>query len=143
MTFQTTNRNAGTELRALSRVLQDVHRSLIDFSRERYELAKGDVVTRSELLGLVLGHEAFVWLRPLTKLIANIDDLAARADATPAEIAEIGDRAAALMASSDDPNAFGSRYVGLLASEPRIAMHHGDLRAALAVLLEPRADAGR
>lgn len=139
MTFRaTTNRDPRAELRVLSCVLRDAHRSLIEFSRDRYVLATGLVSTRSELLGLMVGHDAFTWLRPLTKLITEIDALAARVDPpSGAEIAEIGGRAAALTSGSDDPEAFGSRYVALLPAEPRIAMHHGDLRAAVAALLEP------
>jgi hypothetical protein len=86
----------------------------------------------------VLGDEAFMWLRPLSRLIADIDELAAR-DVAPkdVEVGEIGGRVAALVAASDDPDAFGSRYVALLASEPRVAMHHGDLRAAVEAVLTP------
>ena len=120
------------QLRSLSRVLQDVHRSLIDFSRERYELVHGIVPSRSRLLGLLLGDEAFTWLAPLSRLIAEIDELAARDVApTQAEVEEKRAGAEALTSTSDDPNAFGSRYVALLASEPRVAMHHGELRAVV------------
>jgi hypothetical protein len=134
LTAQTTfDRNYRTQLRALSRVLQDVHRGLIDFSRERYELVNGVVRSRSELLGLLLEDEAFAWLGPLSKIIVEIDELAAReVTSTEAEAEEMRARVEALITSSDDPNAFGSRYIALLASEPRVAMNHGELRAAVA-----------
>jgi hypothetical protein len=128
------------QLRVLSRVLQDVHRSLTDFSRERYELVHGVVRSRGELLGLLLSDEAFAWLGPLSGLIAEIDDLAARDVApTAAELEEKRARAEVLTTSSDDPNAFGSCYVALLASEPRVAMHHGELRAAVTLPGPPAA----
>ena len=139
MTIQTTaERNHRTKLRALSGVLQDVHRSLIDFSRERYELANDVVRTRAELLGLLLDDDAFTWLRPLSGLIVEIDELTAR-DVPPSEseAAEIADRVDAFLAASADPNAFGSRYIALLASEPRVAMNHGELREALWELSSP------
>lgn len=139
MTIQMkSDRNYRTQLRALSRVLRDVHRSLIDFSRDRFELVNDAITTRQQLLGLVLGDEAFAWLRPLSRLIADIDELASRGDApTATEREDVAGRVVALTTASDDPNAFGSRYIGLLASEPRVAMHHGDLRAAIAGLVEP------
>jgi len=128
----TTGRNYRPQLRALSRTLRDVHRALIDFSRERYELANGVVRSRTELLDLLLNDEAFVWLRPLSRIIVAIDELAARdVPPTAAETERMRARVEALTTASDDLNAFGSRYVALLASEPRVAMNHGDLRAAV------------
>jgi hypothetical protein len=141
MTIQTiAQRDYRPQLRAVSRAMRDVHRSLIDFSRERYELVHGAVRTRGELLGLLLGDEAFAWLGPLSGLIAEIDDLAAR-DVAPneADMEETRALVEALTSSSDDPNAFGSRYIALLASEPRVAMHHGELRAAVQALPGPPA----
>ncbi len=132
-TLKTTGLNKRSQLRALSRALRDVHRSLVEFSRDRYELANGVVRGKTALLDLLLNDEAFAWLRPLSKLIVEIDELAARTPApTAAEVEEIRARAEALMTSSEDPNAIGSRYIALLASEPRVAMNHGELRAALA-----------
>ena len=127
-------RSYRTQLRAMSCALQDVHRGLIDFSRERYELVNGVVRSRTGLLGLLLSDDAFAWLRPLSRLIVEIDELAARDVApTEGETEEMRARVEALTASSDDPEAFGSRYIALLASEPRVAMNHGELRAAVAV----------
>jgi len=128
------------QLRTLSGVLKDVHRSLIDFSLERYVLAHGLVPGRSELLGLLLGDETFAWLGPLSRLIAEIDELAAR-DVAPtlAEAEEMRARTEALTTSSDDPNAFGSRYIALLPSEPRVAMNHGELRTAVTLPGSPAA----
>jgi hypothetical protein len=130
-TRTTTDRR--NQLRALSRALRDVHRSLVEFSRERYELSNGAVHGKTALLDLLLNDEAFAWLRPLSKIIVEIDELAARKTAPSAsEVEEIRARAEALTTASRDRNAFGSRYVALLASEPRIAMNHGELRAAVA-----------
>jgi hypothetical protein len=123
------------QLRALSGVLQDVHRALIDFSRERYELVHGPVVGRVALLDLLLHDKAFAWLGPLSAFIVETDELAGRdVSPTEAEMEAIRSRAEELTSSSDDIDAFGSRYVGLLPSEPRVAMHHGELRAALSRL---------
>jgi len=128
----TAKRNTRPQLRALSRTLRDVHRGLVDFSRERYELVNGVVRDRGELLRLLLEDEAFTWLRPLSRMIVEIDELTARDVAPTAEEAKkIRARAETLTTASDDPDAFGSRYVALLASEPRVAMNHGDLREAV------------
>ena len=44
------------QLRALSRVLRDVHKSLIEFSREGYELENGRVRGKGQLLDLLLNN---------------------------------------------------------------------------------------
>ena len=72
------------QLRTLSRALRDVHRSLVEFSRERYELDNGRVRGKGQLFELLLRDDAFAWLRPLSRLIVSLDELAARR-AVPSE----------------------------------------------------------
>lgn len=118
------------QLRTLSRALQEVHRALIDVSRARHELALGPV-SGAELLQLVLRDESFEWLRPLSGLIAEIDEPSDR-DPAPSreEVEEVRTRVEALI-SPGDRGAFGARYVALLGSEPHVAMGHFALRTAL------------
>jgi hypothetical protein len=133
----TTEGERGAQLRTLSRALQDVHRGLLEVSRDRYELANGPVRGKSELLQLLLHDEVFAWLGPLSRLIVEIDELTARNPApTEVEAAAMGALVRAFTAVSDDPEAFGSRYVALLASDPRVAMSHIGLRDALSGLPE-------
>jgi hypothetical protein len=128
------------KLRALSRALQEVHRTLIQTARDRYERASGPVRSRGQLLDLLLHDGSFGWLRPLSGLIVEIEELAARDPApTAEETAAMGSLVRSLTSSSDDPDAFGSYYVGLLASEPNVAISHLSLRDALGGLPEPRA----
>jgi hypothetical protein len=132
------------QLRILSRALQDVHRGLLEVSRERYEHSIGPVRSKGELLRLLLHDETFAWLGPLSGLIVEIDELAARDPSpTEAETAAMGTLVRAFTSSSDNPDSFGSRYVALLALEPRVAMSHVGLRDALAGLLEPWAGLGQ
>jgi hypothetical protein len=139
----TTEGERGAQLRTLSRALQDVHRGLIDVSRDRYELANGPVRSKGELLQLLLHDETFGWLGPLSGLIVEIHELVARDPSpTEAEAAAMGAVIQAFTSSSDDPDAFGSRYVALLASDPRVAMSHIGLRDALGGLAELRAGLG-
>jgi len=100
--------------------------------RAEYEAATGPVRGRRELLDLLLHGESFAWLRTLSELIVEIDELASRAPApTSREVAEMAALVEGLIRSSDDPDAFGSRYVELLASEPHVAMSHVSLREVL------------
>ncbi len=54
--------------------LLDLHKSLLDAQRIRYERDHGRISTSGEFLGLVLEHPAFAWLRTLSALIARIDE---------------------------------------------------------------------
>jgi hypothetical protein len=109
-----TSRDQRGQLRALSRALLEVHRALIEVSRTRYELANEPVSGSGELLQLVLHDEAFGWIQPLSRLIAEIDERSVRDPAaSPGEVEELGTRVEALI-SSRAPGAFGARYLALL-----------------------------
>ncbi len=51
----------------LRHTLLDLHKSLLDAQRIRYERDHGRISTSGEFLGLVLEHPAFAWLRTLSR----------------------------------------------------------------------------
>jgi len=131
------------QLRTLSRALRDVHRSLVEFSRERYELDNGRVRGKGQLFELLLRDDAFAWLRPLSRLIVSLDELAARrAVPSEEETATIRTEVEEFISPAAGADSFGERYTALLASEPKVAMHHGVLRLAIRDLPEPEGRRG-
>jgi hypothetical protein len=60
----------------LRHALLELHKTLLDAQRIRYERDNGRVESRGELLDLVLRDESFEWLRVLSALIAQLDELA-------------------------------------------------------------------
>ncbi|HEX3060151.1 MAG TPA: hypothetical protein VHP62_12360, partial [Usitatibacter sp.] len=52
----------------------ELHKALLDAQRIRYEREHGRIRSSGELLGLVLEHPAFAWLRQLSALIARLDE---------------------------------------------------------------------
>jgi hypothetical protein len=52
----------------------ELHKALLDAQQIRYEREHGRVKSSGELLGLVLEHPAFAWLRQLSALIARLDE---------------------------------------------------------------------
>jgi hypothetical protein len=66
-----------TNLDKLRPALLQLHRTLLDAQRIRYERDNGRVESRGELLDLVLEDASFEWLRVLSALIARLDELAA------------------------------------------------------------------
>jgi hypothetical protein len=69
----TTTHNLGK----LRHALLELHKTLLDAQRIRYEREYGRVESRGELLDLVLRNESFEWLRVLSALIARLDELVA------------------------------------------------------------------
>jgi guanosine-3',5'-bis(diphosphate) 3'-pyrophosphohydrolase len=61
----------------LRRALLELHKTLLDAQRVRYEREHGRIESRGEFLDLVLRDEFFEWLRVLSALIAQLDELTA------------------------------------------------------------------
>jgi len=64
------------DLDKLRHALLELHRTLLDAQRIRYERKYGRVESRGELLDIVLWNDSFEWLRVLSALIARLDELA-------------------------------------------------------------------
>ena len=60
-----------TELR---HSILELHKALLDAQQIRYEREHGRIQSSGELLGLVLEHPSFAWLRQLSALIARLDE---------------------------------------------------------------------
>ena len=65
-----------SKLDKLRAALLQLHKTLLDAQRIRYERENGRVESRGELLALVLEDASFEWLRVLSALIARLDELA-------------------------------------------------------------------
>ena len=68
------------ELHQLSKALLRLHKALLDGERLAYERRHGPIASNGQYLQLVLGHPDFVWLRDLSRLMAELDDRTARDD---------------------------------------------------------------
>ena len=119
-------------LRGSSKALIPLHRALIEAARSDYSFAYGSVDHPTKLLQLLGEDPFFEWLKPLTKLIVDIDELARR-DFEPAEAAAIADRINRLFGTEPDPE-FASRYVPVLQRDVDVAVGHAALRKAVSGL---------
>ena len=116
-------------LRETSKVLIPLHRRLIDATKDDYEFAFAPAGTPSQLLHLVTTDPFFAWLKPITALIVDIDEMA-RTDFEPADAARITDRIDQLFGASADA-AFAERYLPLLQRDVDVTVGHAALRKAL------------
>ncbi|SEJ40055.1 hypothetical protein SAMN04488058_107100 [Deinococcus reticulitermitis] len=64
-----------SKLEALAGALRHFHSALLDFAKGEYEFLNGPVGSPFELYSLVMNHPAFQWLRPLSGLMATLDEV--------------------------------------------------------------------
>ena len=116
-------------LRELSRLLIPLHRALIEAAKSEYAFAYGPVEQPTQLLRLLNEHEFFAWLRPLTSLIVDIDEIA-RQDFQSADHDALIHRAQTLF-GGEMQSEFSSRYVPLLQQSVELAIAHAALKKFL------------
>jgi hypothetical protein len=119
-------------LRETSKLLIPLHRALIDACRDDYVFAGGQVQSPHHLMQLITDDPFFAWLKPMTSLIVDIDEMA-RVDFQPAEVAAIASRLDHLFGTSVDET-FAARYVPILQRSVDVAIAHAGVRQALAKL---------
>lgn len=119
-------------LRDVSRILLPLHRALIDAAREEYHATVAPVSGPTHLLQLLQEEPFFEWLKPLTALIVDIDEMT-RTDFEEAEAKAITARLERLFGSDVD-EAFSRRYVPILQRDIDVAVGHAAVRKALAGL---------
>jgi hypothetical protein len=115
-------------LRDLSKALLPLHRALIEAARDDYAFAYGTSVGPAQLLQLVTDDPFFAWLKPMTSLIVEIDEMA-RVDFEPQAARALAGRVEQLF-----EGAFNERYVPLLQRDVDVAVAHAAFRRALAKL---------
>ena len=119
-----------TEIDRLHGRLLDLHKLLLDAVRADYEREHGTIANAGALLQLVINHERFAWLRPLSGILVEIDDPDVTPDAASA-------RAKVERLFSDATPGFHSKYLDVLQSLPAAAEAHAVTMAALRALPLP------
>ena len=109
-------------LRELSRTLIPVHRRLIESAKSDYAFAYGANARPSELVKLLQNDPFFAWLKPLTAVIVDIDEMA-RTDFEVADVAAIVDRIEKLLGET--------KYIGMLQRDVDVATGHAALRRVM------------
>ena len=113
-------------LRDLSKALIPLHRHLIESAKSDYAFGyDAPVESPGQLLRLVNEDPFFAWLKPMTSIIVDIDEMARR-DFEPAAAREISSRVEQFLT--------GSQYLELLQREVDVAMAHAEMRKVLARL---------
>lgn len=117
-------------LREISRRLLRLHRILLDRERHAYEARHG-AVSSGDLLRLLLHDERFAWLRPLSTLIAGMDELIdAEEPIAPADAQKMFGEVYRLLKSGDS-GAFQDTYRQALQDSPDVVMAHAGVSGVL------------
>ena len=120
------------ELEAVSRALQTLHKQILE-AEGAYLPGRGAV----ELLDRLINDPEWAWLRPLSKLIADLDEaLSVPADLTPENAAAAAGQVRALVFGLGKPSdeRFLNRYRPLLQLSPALASAHGELKRLIDAL---------
>jgi guanosine-3',5'-bis(diphosphate) 3'-pyrophosphohydrolase len=104
--------------------LLELHKTLLDAQRVRYEREHGRVESTGELLDLVLRDPSFEWLRVLSALIARLDELAESQDKGAAvEMRSVIDRLRTLVRFEGNPG-FTVPYREIIDAVPDALVAH-------------------
>jgi hypothetical protein len=119
-------------LREFSKNLLPLHRALINAARDDYNFAFGEEVTPNRLLQLIQEDPFFAWLKPVTSLIVDIDEMV-RTDFEPADFTAMAERVNRLFGAQVEPG-FAEKYVPILQRDVEVAIAHAALRPSIAKL---------
>jgi hypothetical protein len=124
---------AAARLRAIRTHLLPLHRAVLDYERGQFELIHGSMGGPHQSLRIVMQHEWFAWLRPLSTLIVRADErLAADEPIRVADVEAFRDETRGLLQRDLGGAVFRERYQRALQASPDVVIAHGRLVAALA-----------
>jgi hypothetical protein len=110
--------------------LLHLHKSLLELERLDFEKASGRV-TAGELLQLVINHGQFAWLRMISALVVEIDEiLNGDEPATRGDFDDLISQARLLFTSPGNAE-FKTKYQMALQREPAVVMAHSSVMQLL------------
>lgn len=110
--------------------LLSVHRVLLDAERVRYEKLFGRIDGNMAFLQLAIHDPWFTWLRPMIKLVSEIDSrLIDRKDepVTVEEATQLLEEAHRLLRPDTEGSGFQKEFQALLQDSPEVAVLHRQL----------------
>ena len=119
-------------LRELRPALLRLHKALLDSERIIYEQFHGRIQSKGEFFQLVVGHDWFSWLRPISQFIVQIDEfLNAKEPVTLNEANQLLEQARTLLQPSKEGTSLEKRYYHAIQRDPDIALMHAEVSKLL------------
>lgn len=118
-------------LREISSAMMKVHKVLMESEMETLELASGKIIPPTERLNILLNNPDFAWLRNLSRLIGDVDEIYFQKEVIlERQLKDIMIRVHDLF-SLENESEFTYRYRKSLGTVPDLMMEHGRLKTVL------------
>ena len=114
----------------LFQALLRLHKALLDDERVSYERVHGRIPSNGAFLQLVLGDAWFAWLRPLSQLMAKLDELGEKSS-DGLDTAPLVASIRTLLTPTEEGEGFGRQYHDALQRGPDVVLAHAAVRALL------------
>lgn len=119
-------------LEAVRRALLRLHKALLDGERIRYEQVYGRIASGGELLQLVIRDPWFAWLRPISEIIVQVDEIQdAKEPVSEAQAQTLLGQVRALLTPTPEGEGFGRSYYDALQKDPNSILMHGEISRLL------------
>ena len=119
-------------LRSVRGVLLGLHKTLLDFEREVYERERGKINNSYEFLNLVMSDPWFGWLRRLSELIVEMDELLASRE-MPQESTGLAliSQSRMLLTPIEAGDEFQRKYFGAMQESAEVVLAHAEFAKVL------------
>ncbi|WP_430686615.1 hypothetical protein [Leptolyngbya sp. AN02str] len=105
-----------------------LHKALLNSERHAYEQFHGPIKTTGEYFQLVVGHEWFEWLRPMSQFIVQMDDvLQSKEPVADERVMELLAEAEQLLQPAEYGTVLERGYYRAIQRDPDIAVMHADI----------------
>jgi hypothetical protein len=121
------------QLREVRLSILRLHKALLESERVVYEQFHGRIQSSGEFFRLVVDHEWFSWLRPISQFIIQMDDvLKSKEPVTIDQVNILLKQAEQMLQPNQEGSTLEKRYYRAIQRDPNIAMMHSDLTRLLA-----------
>ena len=120
------------QLTRVRTVLLRLHKTLLDFERAGYERERGKIDNSYAFLQLVMSDAWFAWLRQLSELIVEMDELLA-AKETPKDATALAliQQANLMLTPSESGSEFQKKYFVAMQQSPEVVLAHSEFAGVL------------
>lgn len=118
------------KLEKISKALKAVHRNLLENERVAAEIRLDRSLAPLEFFNLLTKDESFAWMKPLSALMAEIDEFIDETETvTERDVAALRERIDFIL--RDPSSKVAERYLQYLQQDPEFIFAHSELRDAL------------
>ncbi len=115
------------KLVALRQALLQLHKSLLEMERRKYEKEHG-LVSAGELFRLVVDDGQFSWLHNISEFVVRIDEALASDEGVSETDAHVAiSLARKIFAPTENGDSFQKKYFDAIQSDPAVVMEHAEL----------------